>query len=103
MSLFIVNFESQCVDEWLRVNASCPTCRKRIAVEQGPTGESIDGSAHDGDAPTATTSLLRSGGSSNSSGRGSSSSGEVALMNLRGGSSSGNNSRHAALVDISLV
>lgn len=36
--LFI--FVLQCVDEWLRVNGSCPLCRKRImedgSMEGGP-------------------------------------------------------------------
>eukprot|EP00602_Paraphysomonas_sp_CaronLab_P000885 CAMPEP_0185031734 /NCGR_PEP_ID=MMETSP1103-20130426/19358_1 /TAXON_ID=36769 /ORGANISM="Paraphysomonas bandaiensis, Strain Caron Lab Isolate" /LENGTH=186 /DNA_ID=CAMNT_0027567357 /DNA_START=595 /DNA_END=1155 /DNA_ORIENTATION=- len=35
-------FHSQCVDEWLRVNASCPTCRMSIFhndLENGASGE----------------------------------------------------------------
>jgi ribosomal protein S27E len=30
-------FHRQCVDEWLRVNASCPTCRKSILPDTGGT------------------------------------------------------------------
>jgi len=36
-------FHQPCVDEWLRVNANCPTCRKRI-----------DGSNNDEEDPPAT-------------------------------------------------
>ncbi len=32
--MIIKTLSLQCVDEWLRVNASCPTCRKRI-VDDG--------------------------------------------------------------------
>jgi hypothetical protein len=29
----------QCVDEWLRVNATCPTCRKSILPTDGSRGQ----------------------------------------------------------------
>lgn len=32
-------FHKQCVDDWLRINASCPTCRKRI-VDDPPSSDS---------------------------------------------------------------
>jgi len=42
-------FHKQCVDEWLRVNASCPTCRKRII--EGPEPVTSNN-------PTATTNPI---------------------------------------------
>ena len=41
-------FHKQCVDEWLRVNASCPTCRKRIIDENSGSGsnEETNHSSH---------------------------------------------------------
>lgn len=40
-------FHQNCVDEWLRVNATCPTCRKSIREE--PSTEEVE-------APPATAS-----------------------------------------------
>jgi hypothetical protein len=42
-------FHKQCVDEWLRINASCPTCRKRI-VDDPPDDTSRTGAVAGGGA-----------------------------------------------------
>lgn len=34
----------QCVDEWLRVNASCPTCRQSIHDSESVDAEAVGGS-----------------------------------------------------------
>jgi len=52
-------FHKQCVDEWLRVNASCPTCRKRILDDRPPSSTSAAA------ATTSSTSALSSSSSSN--------------------------------------
>lgn len=40
-------FHKQCVDEWLRVNASCPTCRYRVLDgNDRPGGETQQGGDH---------------------------------------------------------
>lgn len=43
---------AQCVDEWLRLNATCPTCRKSIL----PVADTASSSDQDGVATTTTTS-----------------------------------------------
>lgn len=48
---------AQCVDEWLRVNASCPTCRKRI-IDDG-----VSDSEHGDVEMNNATSTINSTGS----------------------------------------
>jgi E3 ubiquitin-protein ligase RNF38/44 len=68
-------FHKNCVDEWLRVNASCPTCRKSI-FEESDAGSSSGGPS--------------SGAQGSSSGSGSGSGGG-------GGGGGGANSRNASV------
>lgn len=40
-------FHSQCVDEWLKVNASCPTCRSSIFIEDSSSSESKNSNSNE--------------------------------------------------------
>lgn len=48
-------FHKQCVDEWLRVNASCPTCRKRILGDNSPSDGNQGTTRNRGSAPDTVT------------------------------------------------
>ena len=39
-------FHKQCLDEWLRVNASCPTCRKSIFNDDNSNSNSNNNSSN---------------------------------------------------------
>jgi hypothetical protein len=52
----MVWFTWQCVDEWLKVNASCPTCRKSIL----PSGDVESGTGHSGSGRTSNSSVASS-------------------------------------------
>ena len=62
--LLFCYFFVQCVDEWLRVNASCPTCRKRIF----PDANELSSTGSGGSATNATNRSAGTSSSNSSSG-----------------------------------
>lgn len=42
-------FHKQCLDEWLRVNASCPTCRKSIFNDTNTNNNSSNNNSNNND------------------------------------------------------
>jgi hypothetical protein len=60
-------FHQACVDEWLRVNANCPTCRKRIDGGDDETDPLHSTPYQTTTTPNATTNTVSSTGNNNNS------------------------------------
>lgn len=60
-------FHKSCVDEWLRVNASCPSCRMDIsgAAPSPPSSVVLDPSSNPGSENASTTSLAATADAAN--------------------------------------
>jgi hypothetical protein len=93
MRCFLFGLAAQCVDEWLRVNASCPTCRKRIFDAGAP------GTTQPGADASAGAAAAHSAGGGGAAGVAAMGTGVMNTMTMLGG---GNSGARAAPVEVAM-